>query len=41
MSTFLNVLLEDNIKASCFPMIEKWIDVGRVDDLISARGEYE
>ena len=41
MSTFLNVLLKEDIKASCFPMIEKWIDVGRVDDLISARGEYE
>jgi dTDP-glucose pyrophosphorylase len=40
MPTFLDVLLKNNIKTDCFPMIEQWIDIGRVSDLDLARSLY-
>lgn len=41
MPTFFNVLLKENIKADCFPMVEQWIDIGQVSDLDYARSVYE
>lgn len=41
MPTFLDVLLENNIHTECFPLIEQWIDIGRVSDLDLARSIYE
>lgn len=40
MPTFLEVLMKKNIKADCFPLVEEWIDVGRVSDLDLARSIY-
>ena len=40
MPTFLQVLMKHNIKADCFPMIEQWIDIGRISDLDYARSIY-
>jgi|SRR5690554_3311164 len=41
MPTFLEVLLKHDIQAECFPLIEQWIDIGRVSDLDLARSIYE
>ena len=40
MPTFLEVLMKDNIRADCFPLVEQWIDIGRVSDLDLARSLY-
>jgi len=40
MPTFIDVLMKENIKADCFPMIEQWIDIGQVSDLDYARSIY-
>lgn len=40
MPTFLDALLSKNIKTDCFPMVEQWIDIGRVSDLDLARSIY-
>lgn len=40
MPTFLKVLMENNIKAECFPLVEEWIDIGRISDLDLARSIY-
>lgn len=40
MPTLLDVLLSKNIKTECFPMVEQWIDIGRVSDLDLARSLY-
>ena len=39
MSSFLNALLEKNIRPDCFPMIEQWKDIGLRKDLDDARLE--
>lgn len=41
MTTFVNNLMEQDVKIHCFPIIEKWIDIGQIDDLTQARFEYE
>lgn len=40
MPTFLESLMKENIKADCFPLVEEWIDIGRVSDLDLARSLY-
>lgn len=41
MSSLINILIDNDIKSSCYPMVESWIDIGRVDDLKLAKGKYE
>jgi len=41
MPTLIDDLLKKNIKASCFPMIEQWIDIGQISDLKYAREVYK
>lgn len=41
MTTFVNHLVDKKTNVSCFPIFEKWIDIGHVDDLNSAREEHE
>lgn len=40
MPTFIEKLMENDIKADCFPLVEEWIDIGRVSDLDLARSIY-
>jgi dTDP-glucose pyrophosphorylase len=39
MPTFIESAMADN-KVHCFPMVEKWIDIGKVSDLEFARDFY-
>lgn len=41
MTTFVNYLISRNTVVSCFPIFEKWIDIGHVDDLNSAREDHD
>lgn len=40
MPTLIEDVMKDQIPVSCFPMIEKWIDIGKVSDLEYARSLY-
>lgn len=40
MPTFIEALMSKNIKVDCFPLVEEWIDIGRVSDLDLARSLY-
>ena len=41
MPALINTLIQQNIKVSCFPIVEKWIDIGQISHLNSARENYE
>jgi dTDP-glucose pyrophosphorylase len=40
MPSFIERLMSKGIKIDCFPLIEEWIDIGRVSDLDFARSIY-
>jgi dTDP-glucose pyrophosphorylase len=40
MPTFLENLIAKNNDVHCFPLVEQWIDIGKVDDLNFAREKY-
>lgn len=41
MPHFVQSLMNKNINVHCFPMIEKWIDIGKLSDLDYARSVYK
>ena len=41
MPTYVHRLMDKNLKVHCFPMIEKWIDIGKASDLDYARNVYK
>lgn len=40
MPTFLEQLIEEKKDIHCFPLVEQWIDIGKIDDLNLAREKY-
>ena len=40
MTTFVEDVMAKDINVLCFPIVEKWIDIGQVDDLNYAREEH-
>lgn len=41
MPTFINEQMGRKISVDCFPIAEKWIDIGHVDDLKEAREKHD
>lgn len=41
MPTFINNQMKQNVNVICFPIAEKWIDIGHIDDLNYAREKHD